>query len=258
MNTSKVAGFGLAVIASLAFTAGCQTSKSGGSSTPSPTPAADPVQVLGASVKDLSSTSYKYVAKSGDATGSGAVDPVAKTVRTDVSATAEGMKFQVELVALAKDYYLKLTGLPIPGLDSSKWIHLDANKLTSLKGIGIDDVTDPTGLKGFDKAIVSAEKTGDRTYKGTLDLTKLTAGPFVDAEAATKNADKVKAVPFEATLDEKGRMAKLSFTVPALGSDPAAPTEVTYSDYGAPVDATKPAAESVIEAPELVYKILTG
>jgi hypothetical protein len=254
----KVAGLGLALIASLAFAAGCNSTKGGGSGSPSPSAAGDPVKILGASVKDLSTTSYKYAAKSGDSSATGAVDPVAKTVHMNVSATAEGMTFKVELMALAKDYYLKLSGLPLPGLDGSKWIHLDANKVPSLKGIGIDDLTDPAGLKNFEKAIVSAEKTGDRTYKGTLDLTKLTGGTFIDAETATKNADKVKAVPFEATLDEKGRLTKLSFTLPAVGSDPAAPSEVTYSDYGAAVDATKPAAGEVVEAPELVYKLLTG
>src|SRR6266545_1067688 len=115
MKTSKVAGFGLAVIASLAFTAACNTGKGGsGASTPSPTPAADPVQVLGASTKDLQTTSHKFAVKSGEASGSGAVDPAAKTVQMTVSGSAEGMKFQVDLMALVKDYYLKLTGLPIP------------------------------------------------------------------------------------------------------------------------------------------------
>jgi len=259
MKTSKVAGFGLAVIASLAFTAACNTGKGGsGASTSSPTPAADPVQVLGASTKDLQTTSHKFAVKSGEASGSGAVDPAAKTVQMTVSGSAEGMKFQVDLMALVKDYYLKLTGLPIPGLDTKKWFHLDANKVSSLKGVGVEDITDPVGLKGFDKAIVSAEKTGDRTYKGTLDLSKFTSGSFVDAATAAKNADKIKAVPFEATLDEKGRLTKLSFTVPALDSEPADPTEITYSDYGTPVDITKPSADTVIEAPETVYKILSG
>ena len=69
------------------------------------------------------------------------------------------------------------------------------------------------------------------------------------AVAALK--DKASAVPFEATVDDKGRIASFKILVP--GSDP---WTVTYSDYGTPVAVRKPG--SPVAAPAALYELLNS
>jgi hypothetical protein len=65
-------------------------------------------------------------------------------------------------------------------------------------------------------------------------------------------------VPFEAAVNDKGNLTSLKVKQPAAGSDKAAEFSATYSDFGAPVAATPPAASAVIDAPEIVYSLLNS
>ncbi|HET6211728.1 MAG TPA: hypothetical protein VFE14_02515 [Micromonosporaceae bacterium] len=245
----------VALATSLLFVAGCQKD----STTPSagPSAAVKPVDELIAAAAKLNTASYKYDMKAGEAAIKGAVDPATKSVKLSLTATTQGVSLNIDVLAIGTDFYAKIAGLPLPGLDSSKWLHLDGTKVKSLESLGVSNLSDPTSAEQLGKQFVTVERNGDRGYKGTLDLTKgVSMG--ADKDAIAKLGDKAKAVPFEATVDSQGRLATLKFTVPAVGSDKETTVDVTYSDFGASVDLAKPAAADVVEAPASIYQMLGG
>jgi hypothetical protein len=250
----------LAAVGSLALLVACGDNASNGSSaspTPSPTPNAG--EQLTASTKDFGTTGYKFTLKApaNAADVSGSFDPAANNLTATTNISVQGLAIKFELVAIGGNYYAKLAGIPISGVSPTKWLHLDIAKLKGPEAVLLADFKDPTGVQTLSGAIVSAEKTGDRTYKGTMDLTKAKV-VGVTAEDVKDMGDAAKSIPFEATLDDKGRLATLKLTVPAGGSTKADTLTFAYSDFGATVTATKPAASETIEAPPAVYTLLNS
>jgi hypothetical protein len=256
----------LAAVASLALLGACNSNSgsntgspasSAASPTPSPTPNA--VEVLTASTKQFSSTTYKFTltAPANGADVSGAVDPAKNNLTAATKISAEGVTVKFDLVALGGDYYAKLTGVPIPGVDTKKWLHLNTSKLDGPETLLLADFKDPTGAQTLIGAIVSAEKSGDRAYKGTMDLTKAKVMGATPDDIKDLG-DKAKAIPFEATLDDQGRLATLKLNLPEAGSNKADTYTFNYSDFGTTVTATKPAANQTIEAPAAAYTLLNS
>ncbi|HET8659500.1 MAG TPA: hypothetical protein VFM55_10935 [Micromonosporaceae bacterium] len=260
MKTRRWAIAGLAVAASLAFATGCGTDSDEPGTTPSPTPA--PKDALIASVAELQKTSFAFEMKVAEATGTGSVDPAAKAATMKMDFSDAKSEFLMEMLLLADDFYLKLNfgDLKLPGMPPpDKWQHVDKTKLTNLEALDLDITkdADPAGAKEIFDAIVTAEKTGDRQYKGTTDLSKATKAGVVDEDAVKALGDQAKAVPFEATLDDQGRLTNLKLSIPAAGTAKAQVWEVTYSNYGAAVKLEKPPASEIQEAPKSVYDLLT-
>jgi hypothetical protein len=249
---------GLFVAAALALVAGCgTTSNDGGGSDPAPSPSESAVDELKASTKDLASTSHKFTAKDSSKDIKGGSDPAANAASFSASFDEEGMKFTIDFLFYGTDRFVKITGLPLPGLDGKKWMRIDLTKLKDPSDAGPTDIKDPMALNAFTSAIVSAEKTGDRAYKGTVDATKATDEGVFDEDVITGLGDQAKAVPFEATLDDKGRLVSLKISIPAFGTNAADTVNATVSDYGTATIA-KPAAADVVQAPASVYEILNG
>jgi hypothetical protein len=250
----------LLVVTALALSAGCGTkTDSGGSggASPTPSPTLSAVDQLKASTKDLTSTSHKFSAKDSSKEVTGASDPSASAASLSATFTAQGTKFTIDFLFYGTDRYVKISGLPIPGVDGKKWLRIDISKIKDPSKAGPTDVKDPVALKAFTDAIVTAEKTGDKSFKGTVDAAKATDEGIFDQDVITGLADKAKAVPFEATLDEKGRLSTIKVTVPAFGDKKEDTINVTVSDYGT-ATVTKPAAADVVDAPAAVYQILNG
>jgi hypothetical protein len=255
-NIRKAILTGAALAASLVFVAGCQ--KDGATSSgPSSAPGVNASQELGAAATKLNSTSYKFTINAADTTFNGAADPAAKAMKMSLAASGQGISMNVELLVVSPDLYVKISGLPLPGLDTGKWLHLDSSKITSMDSLGLGDPSDPTSTQQLAKMLVTVEKTGDHAYKGTLDLTKGSALGVGKGDLG-KLGDKAKSVPFEATTDDQGRLTSLKITVPAIGSEKETVVSITFSDFGAPVNATKPAASEVQEAPEQIYQFFTS
>lgn len=257
MKIRKGVVVGAALLASLAFVAGCQGSKSpssSGTSTTTTAPAKPASEELIDAVKKVNSTNYSFSMKVAETTMTGAADPAKKAMKMKMQVSAQGANLTIDVVAVGTDYYLKMAGMPIPGVDASKYMHLDATKVTSLKNFGIEDLNDPTNTAELTRQFVNVEKTGEGKFKGTMDLTKATA---LDDDIKALG-DKAKAVPFEATVDSQGRLTTLKFTVPAGTSTPEMPMEMTYSDFGGSVTVAKPAASEVVEAPASIYAMFNG
>ena len=70
--------------------------------------------------------------------------------------------------------------------------------------------------------------------------------------------DQAQDVPFTAGLDEQGRLSALTIQLPAVNGQQSQPLEILYTDYGTKVDAKKPAASEITEAPDSLYSSLGG
>lgn len=255
MKISKGAVVGVALLASLAFVAGCKGSGGGdttspGGTTASSAPAKPAADELKDAVTKLSTTSSTFVMETGPAKINGASDPANKAVKMNVNASEGSQSVSIDIVAVGTDYYLKLSGLPIPGIEAGKYMHLDGTKVKSLAQFGVENLSDPTNTAQLAKQFDTVEKTGEGKYKGTMDISK---SPGVDQDTLKNLGDKAKAIPFEATVDSEGRLTSLSFTVPATSSTPALPSKVTYKDFGSATKVEKPAASEVVEAPASIY-----
>lgn len=253
MNIHKPAVAAAALVASLAFLAGC-TSGSAPSAGSSPSPTAQPADELGAAILKLGTTTHKYTVDLQDTDIVGLVDPAADAVKITLESTATAGKVTADLVAVGTDLYARIAGLNVSGLDGTKWLHLDGTRVRSLHMFGISSLTDPVGVLTLTSAVKDVRKTGERTYQGRFDLTKAASG--VTDEDIKELADKARDIPFEATLDAQGNLTGFTFTVPAVGSRQERRIALAISDHGVPVDVAKPPAAQVVEAPEALYRLL--
>jgi hypothetical protein len=211
---------------------------------------------LNSAVQELAATSYRYTMKAGDASGGGSVDPAAKQSSLTITVAAEGEQFKTEVLILGSELYARISGLPLPGVDGRRWLRIDRNRIKSFAALGISDIDDPTGVKTLAKTIATIQKTGDRSYKGTLDLSKGSAAFGLDEAAVRQLGEQARAVPFEATVNAQGKLATWKMTIPAHGAEKAITFELAYTDHGGRFDLKKPAAGEVANPPDAVYEML--
>jgi hypothetical protein len=231
--------------------AGCRgedaASRSGGPA--AATAASSATGELLAAAEALRGTSYKFSATTAGIIVAGAADPVAGTATMDVAAA-------VKIIVAGGRYYVKLPeampGLDTLGVSSDTWLRVDIAKVP-VGRLGVPNLADPAGGYHYLKTATSVQKIGDRRYKGTMDLTKLPSSA-ADPKVPASFADSARAVPFEVTLDDKGRLSTMDSTLRINGTDVA--TRTMFSDYGTKVTVTEPAASEVAEAPQNLYGML--
>jgi hypothetical protein len=80
-------------------------------------------------------------------------------------------------------------------------------------------------------------------YRGAVDIGKLATAFGAPPEALKGHAD--TQFPVDAWVDGDGYLRKVAFDVPTLQDEPGATVEITFSDFGAPVDVTPPPADQV-------------
>lgn len=270
MKTRRWATAGLAAVASLTFaTAACGTTNDEPGTSPttttSPTPA-NAKDTLVASTQQLQNTSFRFELTGAGVTGNGSVDAPADsaTMKAKFSDEQTNATFAMELLILPEDRYMKLDfgALPIPGMPSKdKWQHIDLTKVKDPQSLDLDVAkdADPAGTKAIFDSIVTAEKTSDKQYKGTVDISAIAKdADLLDADVAKALGPDAKTVPFEATLDDQGRLTNLKLQIPAKGKVKAQVWEITYSDYGSAPKLEKPPASEVQEAPKSVYDLLNS
>ncbi|GAA0722346.1 hypothetical protein GCM10010199_29730 [Dactylosporangium roseum] len=225
----------------------------------SPTKAPSATDQFSAAVKKTTASTYAFkVAMMADGTYEGATDPAAGVGTGRIAVEVEpGVKMTVQSQTTKTAVYLKISGLPLPGFDGKKWLKIDPSKVTAKDMLGVGNPKDPVDLNDLSGAVATAETTDGKLIKGTFDFTKTTWGT-IDDEAVKALGDKAKAVPFEATVDDKGNLAALKVSVPAHGDTKAGDLTATFSNFGAPVTVTEPAASEVQDAPASVYSVLNG
>ena len=233
-------GAALALTAVLAV-AGCGSDGgSGGGGTGGGDTPKDAAKALTSAAAKLQDQSFKMKMDLGtQGSMDGVMDPKAKAGEFTMLTEAEGQKAETVMRIVDGVTYMKMKipGMDIPGMDGKTWRKLGNSG-------------DPTTLGAFDasqmskslEAAADVKWAGDDKLTGTLDLTK-SAKSLGIKEAALAQLP-TKTIPFEANLDDEGRLVKYAFTMPAIGSEPATEFDITYSDFGTPVKvAAPPAAE---------------
>ncbi|GAA2613310.1 LppX_LprAFG lipoprotein [Paractinoplanes durhamensis] len=260
MRTPRLTGLGLATVATAAFAmAGCDNgSATPASSAPAPSVAAGPssgaadagaVSALSKATALLGTTSFGLTATSG--TGfklTGAIDAPGGKGTAQLTASGPNAEINIKTLLIGNDLYAQVPGITKAGT----WTHLDGSRLPAGTTIGLrPNQIDPVGTANLLGAATDVKETGTNTYAGSLDLTKAAGLAGLSQVTIDGYGTAAQNVPFTATLDDQGRLSKLTITVPQ-----GDPIDVTYADYGAPVNATAPAAAEVTEAPDSFYSSL--
>ncbi|MGA8114281.1 MAG: hypothetical protein WCA46_11510 [Actinocatenispora sp.] len=249
------AGLALTACKAPGSQAGSAGTPSPGQSSAGPSPSSSAAETrritarLATAVHKLTRTSFQFDGGSGIARVDGSFDPVGK--RGDISGSFGIGAAQV--LVIGSDLYVKGVAE-----DPKLWVHIDTGRLAP--GNVLTQATDPTVSTGYLDAIESASQEGPRQYQGSIDVAKLTE----DAAGSDRNAaallkllgDHPSRATFEASVDTSGRLTRMTVTVPDPGSSASTTVTTRYHDFGTPVDASRPAAGEVREAPQQLYTVL--
>lgn len=243
-------GVAVALAAALAMS-GCAGDKStdatGGGTTAAgdAKPAADTPKDATAAIvggaKKLQEQSFKStIDMGGMGSMNGVMDPTKNLGEFTMEVQSEGTKVKTEIRIIDGTNYVRVTmpGTDLPGLDGKTWRKLDGKGGAGTLG----------GFNGGDTAktlenAADVKWTGDNALTGTIDLAK--AGTQLGLGANDLSKLSTSTIPFEATLDGEGRLTRYALTIPAIGGEPATEMDMTYSDFGVPVDVKAPAASEI-------------
>ena len=268
MRTPRLAGLGLAAMAAVAFAVtGCAADNDAapGVSPAADTPSAsadvgnaDPAAAatLATATAALGTTSFKITMTSGPGLKlTGLMDAPNGTGTADLTATGPNTEINVKTLLVGQDLYLKVPGVT----KGTTWTHVDVSRLPEGANVGLrPGQIDPANTAQLLTSTTDVRQVDSRSYAGTVDLTKAAGVAGVDQTLVKTWGAQAQNVPFTAGLDEQGRLSALTIQLPAVEGQQAHPLEVLYTDYGITVDAQKPAATEVTEAPDGLYTSLGG
>jgi hypothetical protein len=272
MRTPRLAGVGLGMLAAVALgMAGCDpdaTATPGASTAASdaasaaPSPAvsgsADPAaaSALATATAALGTQSFKITMTAGPGVKlTGLIDSPDSKGTATLNITGSNTDIQVKTLLVVQDLYVQIPGVTKTG----KWTHVDVSKLPEGANTGLrPGQIDPINTQKVLTSTTDVKQVDSRSYSGTLDLTKVAGITGIDPATVTTWGAAAKNVPFTAGLDDQGRLSALTIQLPAVQGQKAEPLDVTYTDYGTPVTADRPATVDVVEAPASLYSALGG
>jgi hypothetical protein len=252
----------LAAVAALLILAGCgQVTET--EQPPAPTPA----ETLRKGVPTTAADIFHYAISDGSKAASGIVDTANKTLTTDFNEKIPdaGFTLTMRFLVVGDDSWAKISfgsapaGLGLPKLPK-KWMKLDTKKLgaEAEKDLTYADQTDPGYIGTLVAAAAGLTEKSPGRFSGTVDLTQATEAEIVDTATLTALGEKAKTVPFEASLDAKGRISTATVKVPAAGKVKAMTYEVSYDQYGSAEGVPAPTGSAQVAAPKAAYDLLNS
>jgi hypothetical protein len=227
-------------------------------SAPSSSGPADPAAAaaLGTAAAALGNTSFKLTMTAGPGLKvTGQMDAPNGKGTADIVATGPNAELKVKTLLVGQDLYVQVPGIT----KGSTWTHLDVSRLPEGANVGLrPGQIDPANTAQLLNSTTDVQQVDARSYKGTLDLTKVAGLTGVDKVTVDSYGAAAKTVPFTAGLDDQGRLSALTIQLPAANGQQAQPLEILYTDYGVPVTAERPAASQITEAPADLYTSLGG
>lgn len=175
-----------------------------------------------------------------------------------------GVNPSMELIFDAADgLVMYIRSSMFPGLDASKWVKLDMEKLADKAGIDLDALmntnqADPSQVLGMLKASSQARVGGIERIRGVrttkyalrIDLEKLGEDfgkGYKDALAMTG----LKTIPAEAWIDSKDRVRRIKMTM-SMGAQGAITITEDLFDFGVRADIYPPADADVVDLSALL------
>ena len=269
MRTARIGGLGLASVAAVALAVG-GCSADGGAEPGAGAPAsgvpsasasagvADPAaaSALAAAAAKLGTESFKVTLTSGPGLKMTGLMDAPKGVGTaTLTATGTNTEIQVKTLLIDKDLYVQVPGVTKAGT----WTHVDVSRLPEGANVGLrPGQIDPANTAQLLSSTTDVQQVDSRSYKGTLDLTKAAGVAGIDQKMVSTWGAQAQHVPFTAGLDEQGRLSALTIQLPAVNGQQAQPLDVLYTDYGTTVEAQRPPANQITEAPDSLYNSLGG
>jgi hypothetical protein len=219
---------------------------------------ADPAAAaaLASATSALGTTSFKITVTSGPGLKLvGLMDAPNSTGTGTLTSSSQNTEIEVKTLIVGQDLYLQ-----VPGITKGKtWTHVDVSRLPEGANVGLrPGQIDPANTSQLLTSTTDVQQVDSRSYKGTLDLTKAAGVAGLDQASIKTWGDQAQDVPFTAGLDEQGRLSALTIQLPAVNGQQSQPLEILYTDYGTKVDAKKPAASEITEAPDSLYSSLGG
>jgi hypothetical protein len=258
MRTPRLAGLGLATMATVAFAvAGCGNgtaapatpSGSAPNAAPSVTGSADPAAVakLSAAVAQLDSTSFELTATSGSGFKlTASIDAPGSKGTAQLTASGPNAEINIKTLLIGQDLYAQVPGIT----KANTWTHVDGSRLPAGVNIGLrPGQIDPVDTAGLLSAATDVKATSDTSYSGSVDLSKAAGLAGLGQVMIAASGAPTQNVPFTAALDDQGRLSTLTVELPQVE-----PLQVTYANYGKPVNVTAPT--QVTEAPDSFYSSL--
>jgi len=245
MKTRRLAVTGLALVATLSFgVAGCNTGTgtSGADGGTSAAPQLTAAEELAAAAKKLNQDTVAVAMRMTGLKSDGAMDPAGKKAKMTMDISANGESMKIEMVALDTDLYMKMAGAP--GLPKT-WMRIDATKVKEGSTFDFMPDGDASGANNLVNSMVTVERDGERSFKGSMDITK---SRNANQESLKTLGDKAKAIPFTAKVDDQGRLIEITVDMKSVLAS-LGEMKTTYSNFGEPVEVSKPAG-SVTDAPQ--------
>jgi hypothetical protein len=265
MRTRRLAGLGLGVLATVALgVAGCTAddiaapAASQTPSAPASSGAADPAaaSALASPTAALGTTSFKITMTSGPGVKlTGLIDAPGSKGTATLSLSGPNANLQVKTLLIDQDLYVRIPGITKAGT----WTHVDVARLPEGANVGLrPGQIDPANTAKVLTSTTDVQQVDARSYKGTLDLTKVAGITGVDKVTVDSWGAAASKVPFTAGLNDQGRLSALTIQLPPVNGKASQPLEILYTDYGTPGDAKRPAASEITEAPADLYTSLGG
>jgi hypothetical protein len=268
MRTRRLTGSALGVLAAVAFAlAGCTegggttpgaTASAGAPTASAGTGTADPAAAaaLGNAAAALGNTSFKVTMTSGPGFKlTGLMDAPGGKGTGELTVTGPNAELSVKTLMVGQDLYVQIPGVT----KASTWTHVDVSRLPEGADVGLrPGQIDPANTADLLASSTDVQQIDPRNYRGTLDLTKVAGIAGVDQVTVDGYGAAAQNVPFTAALDEQGRLTVMTIQLPAANGQQAQPLEILYTDYGTTVDAQRPPASQITEAPDSVYTSLGG
>lgn len=252
-------GLGLSGCGDATDTSG--TTTAAGAATTAP---ADPKAALAGSTKALREGNYAFGVDGPGAVVSGLVHLPSKSAKMAIDASAESFSMKLEFVMTNPNRWVRMSSggksMLAQGASGDTWFHIDSTKLKKGSDLDVDlgkpDVTDVGALL----AAVSDAKGDGKTITGTIDGTKVKSPDgFLDDDTLKGMGAGAAKLPYTATLDDQGRLTKLTIDAPASTSaeTPAGKWVFTLTGYGQQKALTKPTGK-VKELPAGSYAMLNA
>ena len=245
-----IAGAALAAVTGLGACGtpgGGDAPAAGGTTAAATTAPADPAAELAAAANALEDESMRVSMRM--ATGMNSEGVVnADGTAMDMSMTMTGAAAggagdsKVDMRKVGEDLYMRF--------DGKKWMHAAASEFPA----GSTFASNPKDTSKMITVTTGVQRTGDRAFKGVLDMTK---APGADAKNFAALGAKATAVPFTAATDAEGRLTELVIDLEALAPG-AGKMTATYTDFGLPVDVAAPPAGQVEPMPKDMQTMLGG
>ncbi|MEV4410672.1 hypothetical protein [Catellatospora sp. NPDC049609] len=179
----------------------------------------------------------------------GSIDGPKKASAMVMQVGVMGQNLNMETIQLGDELWLKAAG--VPGMPAD-WMHVDIAKLGAESTLK-KQMQDPSYTENLLRSAAAVEWDGTNKVKGTIDMTK---SPTMNAAAAAALGANAGAVPFEATLDDQGRLLTMTVKVgQAIPQAGVGDMTVAYSNYGEAVTIAKPTGK-IVEAPAAILGAL--